>query len=244
MVTVVCCSGIMRSASTWSYNVCRELAVRAATRRSEALALGYSNDTDLTLAGWLRQAREQNLVLRGVMKAHVIGPRTRAAIARGRVGNVFTIRDPRDAMASMLLFGQEKSEAEKTDLIESYRQVLEQGLAFLGDGHSLVVRYEEMVGDPRAQIRAIAGYMHTQVTQAGIAAIDAATGTERAATVVARLETETPPGVDHFDPVTNLHVSHLHGGIVGRWRRELSPDFAARLQQAFRPYLQAYGYEP
>ena len=244
MATIVCCSGIMRSASTWSYNVCRELAVRAATRRSEALALGFSNDTDRTLAGWLRQARERDLVMRGVMKAHVIGPRTRAGIARGRVGNVFTIRDPRDAMASMLLFGQEKSEAEKSDLIEAYRQVLDQGLAFLDDGHSLVVRYEEMVGDPRTQIRTIARYLHTQVTQADIAAIDAATGTRNAAAVVARLEAEAEPGVDHFDAVTNLHVSHLHGGIVGRWRRELSPEFAARLQEAFGPYLQAYGYQP
>ena len=71
---------------------------------------------------------------------------------------------------------------------------------------------------------------------------DAATGAESARAVVARLEAQAAPGEDLSDPVTQLHVTHLNTGEVGRWRRELPPAFVARLEQAFGRAMAAYGY--
>jgi len=232
----------MRSASTWSYNVCRALTAQTLIAGREAITSTYAGDTDAMLARLLAEQKNQNLRLRCVMKAHVLGPKTRRAIANGRVANVFTIRYPRDAMSSMLLFGQEKGEEERAELIRLFEGVLAQGLAFLQDSRSLVVRYEDMVADPAAQIRTIAAYMGRSVPEETIAEVDRATGTERVQRIVARLEAEAEPGQDHFDPATQLHIDHLHGGEVGRWRHELTPAFKARLQDAFGPYIAAYGY--
>lgn len=242
MAIVVCCSGIMRSASTWSYNVCRELVLRTQDPAREAAAFTYANDTDALLASWVKAEQQQERLLRAVMKAHLVGPRTRKLIDAGKLRNVFTIRDPRDAMASMLLFGQEKTEEEKSHLIAYFRAVLRQGLAFLNDGRTLVIRYEDMIADPRRQVGVIARYMGLDATGDLLDAVDAATGAESARAVVARLEAQAAPGEDLSDPVTQLHVTHLNTGEVGRWRRELPPAFVARLEQAFGRAMAAYGY--
>jgi hypothetical protein len=243
MATVICCSGIMRSASTWSYNVCRELSLRSQIRGSEVTHYGYSNQTDETIREWAAIEKKRGIIVRGVMKAHVIAPGTRRLIARGKIANVFTIRDPRDAMSSMLRFGQEKSEKEKSFLLEYFCYVLKQGLAFLEDGHSLVIRYEEMVDDPAAKIRAIARYLGRPIGEQALSAAAQAAGVKRARAIVARLEAEAQPGEDHFDGHSQLHVGHLNGGTIGRWRDELDADFKARVEEAFAPYLAAYGYD-
>ncbi len=242
MPYLVVCSGIMRSASTWSYNVCRVLAHGTLDAEREVFFSGYSDETDKTLCDWLTDKRLNGRSVRGVLKSHQVGDQTRQAIARGKIANVFTIRDPRDAMFSMMNFGAPKGEDELAHLIGLFRHVLDRGMAYLDDGVSMVVRYEDMTADPLAAVHAIARYMRLDPGERFLEKTHRATQVENLKKIVERLEAETPPGEDNVEPATQLHVDHFHGGESGRWRTDLPPEMQARLHRAFEPYLAAYGY--
>lgn len=243
MVTVILCSGLRRSASTWSYNVCCDLAERAhADRPGSVLRGGYRMDSDKFLRGLERRFASASGDGIEVIKAHEPGRLTLRLVREGRIRNVYTLRDPRDAFASMERFLPRRPDQSLDWRIANFQRFLALGSGFLADGHSHVVRYEDMVGDPVGHIRAIAAYLDLPCDAATAAAVDAATGLQRGAGIVDGLAGMAVERKLAFDPHSLLHAGHFDGGTVGRWRQALDPDLQRRLNRAFLPWLLDFGY--
>src|SRR5438046_775033 len=98
---LVLCTGMLRSGSTWSYNVCRLMAKAVAARERRPMSATY------LLPQQLEQfLQQQPLPPPGptVLKAHSIGPLALEALRAGRAKGICTFRDPRDCVASMITF--------------------------------------------------------------------------------------------------------------------------------------------
>ena len=239
---LVLCTGIVRSASTWSFNVCRHLGMFRARQQQQPFSSGYVGEADLE--------REIEVGLRRiegptVLKAHGIGPRAVAALRDGRAQGVCTFRDPRDCVASDLAF-------RKLDFDPAVRRV-SQNLTYLGfyraARRTLFVRYEDMVADPLRQVTRIAAHLGVDAGPIDLRRIDATTSLSSARAISAGLSHRPSDEVAwsesrRVDVATQLHENHIHSGRVGRWRDELSADQQAELNDVFHPWLVELGYEP
>jgi hypothetical protein len=238
---IVICNGVIRSGSTWSFNVCRLLGHLLARRRREVFAGAYlsaeildrflTNDVD---------ARKGPAVI----KAHEIGPLALEWIRTGRAKAVCTVRDPRDCVASDIAFwgaGFETSVGRVT-----------LSLKFISSccdfGRTLFVRYEEMMDNRRAEIAKIANYLRIPVGPAEIEWIDRRTDIRSSEEICRELmtrpakETEKISNNHRRDPITLLHDNHLGSGKVGRWKEDLTAEQGRVLTQLFNRSLNALGY--
>ncbi len=239
---LIFCTGVVRSGSTWSFNVCRHLGLLLARQRGEPFASAYLGESDLDRAIDAQLARPAGPA---VIKAHAIGPRALAALRAGRVRAVCTFRDPRDCVASDLTF-------RRAAFDEAVRRVTH-NLTYLGfyrsAGHTLFVRYEDMIADPLPQVARVAAHLGVAADDAALRRVDALTGLATSRAICDGLRHRRPDDVawsDHrrVDPATQLHENHIHSGRVGRWRDELSADQQGHLADVFHPWLVELGYEP
>jgi hypothetical protein len=239
---LILCTGVVRSGSTWSFNVCRQLGMLLAGARGEPFTSTYIGELELEqlVAGYV-----EKLAGPTVLKAHAVGPVAVAAVRAGRVRAVCTFRDPRDCVASDLTFLGWPFDA-------VVRRVGE-NLAYLGyyraARHALFVRYEEMIVDPLPQLARIAAHLGVDADDAELRRIDAATDLPSSRAVCAALADRPAEELvwsqtHRVDPATQLHENHIHSGRVGRWRDELTADQQEQLTAAFHPWLVELGYEP
>jgi|GEM_PF-6065738 len=248
MLNIVLCSGIKRSASTWSYNVCRHITSRMAQASDGESFAQYSSNTDATLKQLeksfkARQVEGQNLNITGVIKAHELGSHTRQLIARGLVSNVYTIRDPRDCIASMEKFWPRTPDTTFDDRIRAYQYWLIGGESFYQDEHSLIIRYEDMRKDPIAQITRIVKLLKVSCEEHILKEISDATNAETSQNHIDQMVKEKTNSNRAYCKLTHLHENHLNGGQVGRWRNELSLEEQVKVETAFYPWLVKFGYE-
>lgn len=242
MVKPIVCSGLKRSASTWSYHVCRQLLARTIDPKKALLSAGYVEDTDASLRAFSERRAQRRRPEVAVLKSHEIGPLTMAAIARGKVRNVYTLRDPRDALASLVRFWPPRKEEPFEAYIRNFQRWLIQGEAMMRSAATLVVRYEDMVADPCSQIEAIARHLKLPARAPLIEAVDAETSSERMQERVAHIEEQATFAEAAFDPDSQLHRRHLDSGEVGRWRHEFSAQQRRQAIIAFLPWLVGMGY--
>src|SRR5580704_11060212 len=98
---IIICDGVIRSGSTWSFNVCRLLGHLLAKRRSQRCGMACLREQSL------EQFLQAEANLRdgpAVIKVHEVGPVAREWIRAGRAKAVCTFRDPRDCVASDMAF--------------------------------------------------------------------------------------------------------------------------------------------
>jgi hypothetical protein len=241
-VPPVLCTGILRSGSTWSFNVCRLLAELEGRRLGLPVTSNFIGDEQLEQLVADGLGRAPGPV---VLKAHALGDRAVAAVRSGSVRVVCTLRDPRDCVASDLTFSRLGYE-------ESVRRV--HGMLwtmpfYRSSPHALFVRYEEMIANPLRQVTKIAAHMGVDADPLELRRIDATTGLQSARATVAGLRHRRPEEVlwcdgRRVDPTTHLHENHVQAGRVGRWRNDLPPDRQQELTEVFHPWLVELGYEP
>lgn len=232
----------MRSGSTWSFNVCRLLGQLLALRRGQRFTSGYLS------AESLERFLECELALRdgpAVIKAHEIGPVASDWVRTGRAKAVCTLRDPRDCVASDVVFWQEGFDASVRRVLTSLKHVvLHQDF-----GRTLFIRYEEMMANPKWQIRQIADYLQISVDQTEIDSIDAQTDVQRSRKICEDLsgqsgdQMESVSEAHRRDRVTLLHENHIGTTQVDRWKHDLTTEQGQFLSQIFQRSLEALGYE-
>jgi len=242
MVLPIICSGLKRSASTWSYNVCRELLVRSLDPSKAVLIASYATNTDAALQRLARRKPDGRRLV-ALLKAHEVGPWTLAGIRQRKIRNVYTVRDPRDALASLIRFWPPTDDEPFGTYVRNFQKWLIQGEAFIEERASLVIRYEDMLEDPRKHVRAIARYIGLRADERRIAAVDEATSHENLQAAVARIEGAAEDPEAAFDPKLQLHRRHLDSGEIGRWRHELNDEERRKAVVAFLPWLVSLGYE-
>jgi hypothetical protein len=236
---IILCSGMMRSASTWSFNVCRLLASEISTTLKvtfKSVSPKYEE-----LDNYLRDRAKEGIL---VIKSHFQTDLAIKLIHTNMIKNVCTIRDPRDCVASRQLFEKESFER-SVYLIETCLFYV--GL-FQRSNNTLYIRYEEMVGNPYEYIKLISHYLGFPIDETLVREIDNQTNKSKIKMISDTLKTkphETLLRVDSHvvDPVTQIHENHIQGGICGRWKTELNKDQIKIVTDRFKPWLITLGYE-
>jgi hypothetical protein len=179
-----------------------------------------------------------------VVKAHQIGPNALAAIRTGEAKAVCTFRDPRDCVASDIVFLGQGLEAS----VRRVAMTLEYLQHYQMTDHILLLRYENMMIDRRREIRRIAEHLKITLDDAAVHRIDAETDLEATKKICRQLKMRPSNAVLHIashrvDPETHLHENHVSNAKIGRWRTELSADQGRWLTEYFSSWLLNLGYE-
>jgi hypothetical protein len=234
--------GILRSGSTWSYNVCQAFGRLLAARRRQPFGSAYMTHVELDM---FLNTEGPNLRGPTVIKAHAITTTALEWIATGRAKVVCTYRDPRDCVISMMTFFS-------GDLAKTSRQIVESFdymKFYQKAGNTLFVRYEQMMADPLGQIEQIGRHLNVDVDQAMLREIEHGTNVQSSRKICQELKSRPETAVQRsgshrVDPLTGLHDNHIFNAKIGRWKEELSDAQGASLTEFFRPWLVALGYEP
>lgn len=221
------------SASTWIFNVVRELALAA--YGEGAVWSGFAEELkDLPPPEvWTSQAL--------VIKAHYVRPELDAWMKAQAAETVLSLRDPRDAAISMA----QRFQAPLAHAVEWIACDCERLAPRFDEGRS-VLRYEEKFFDDRASIERIGGMIALPTDPALEATIFARYRREAVRDFAARIA-ELPPerlgrvGKFNMDQLTQFHEIHVGDGQVGKWRN-LAPDTRRALTIRFRPFLDRFGY--
>lgn len=226
--------GLHGSASTWVFNVARDLLT--ARLGAKAVAIGYG-ETAVSLF------QPGDLEGRHVLlKCHRIGRDLSLVLWLARAPVLVSIRDPRDAALSMMQrFGHSFGEA-VTLMEKDVRHVLRQAAA----GHP-IFRYEDgFTGKPETVaeigchlgIEVAAGECRDLVARYDAAAVRAFGARVRDLPDERLIRTDGAV----FDRVTHIHPNHVGDGRIGKWRELLDDAQQATAERRFRPFLERFGY--
>lgn len=225
--------GLHGSASTWVYNVARELLL---ANYGEAAV-----HSCFTIRGeGLRDTP-------GATAQHVVAkthgwPALAEFASEWDAKLIVSVRDPRDAVVSLMQrFGE--------TFDRSVRGIGQDCRVAFGCARARfpVLRYEDRFFEKPAAVEWIARHLGVAAAPAIRARIFAAYTTDRVrqfAAGVTALPPERQRGNEsfRFDSVTQITNSHIGDGRVGKWREVLDPGQGALLTTHFRPFLAAFGY--
>ena len=153
-----------------------------------------------------------------------------------------SIRDPRDAATSLMLYQG-----------HSFAQAMERlapSVAFCGglahDKRALLLRYEDHFTEERETVARLAAALGVPLADAAVTTIFAANERSAVERFVAGLDKNPdahryPGGA--YDPQTQWHKHHFgRSGEVGRWRRILTASQAGSVEAAFAAWMDRFGY--
>lgn len=231
--------GVRGSASTWAFNVAREL-METALGAAAVMPCFANTPDDLAVAGAAGAACV-------VCKTHGIAGLDRLARQDGaRV--IVTVRDPRDAVLSLIeRFGTPPPVALR-GVAESCNAVLTCAAPDCTAQHWPVLRYEDgFFGRPET-VALLARHLGVAAAAADVARIFAAWRTEAVRAFAATVPTLPAErlvddgGTFCFDRLTQVHRTHIGDGRVGKWRERFAPTAQAELGRVFAPFLARFGY--
>jgi len=230
---IVATVGLHGSASTWVFNVVRELLVDAA---GEAGVLAvYVDQASEMPDGAARAGRHV------VLKSHQGSPGLDALLAEQHAVILLSVRDPRDAVLSMVQRFDEKFANAAHALARDCARVIR----LAEEGHP-VLRYEDRFFADPATLARLAVQLGLAPEAAAREAIFARYTTQ-AVREFTRLVPDLPPdrlARDErvvFDRLTQIHHTHIGDARSGKWR-ELPGNLPAELTRFFAPVLERLGY--
>jgi len=233
MPPVVATIGMHGSASTWVFNVVRELMI--ATAGEEKLCALYTENPK-ELPGEAKRAGKLLLV-----KSHQCSAEMDAWLAASSAMIVLSLRDPRDASMSMA----QRFNARLEHAVRWVAQDCNRLVKLAAEGHALL-RYEDRFFDHQASVARLAQLLGVQPDEALIRPIFDRYQTESVRRFASQLET-LPRGrlvigaVSRLDRVTQIHGTHIGDARSGKWR-DLPAPVQTELTRVFRPFLERFGY--
>jgi hypothetical protein len=179
-----------------------------------------------------------------VLKSHEPGPIALSLVRSGRIRTICTFRDPRDVVSSDLKF----MNLPMDKVLHRVKSSFDSLRLYQTTDHILLIRYEDMVKDPRRQIRRIALHLGIEVGAEVVEKIHRETNIDTAKKICDDVRRRPDSEVyliaeARVDPSTRLHENHVFDGKVGRWRSEFSADQARWLTEFFSYWLIQLGYE-
>ena len=237
----VLCVGMYRSCSTWQYNICAELVERKAGGKR----LGFIAASDYAPSGLPSQS------IWRVLKTHDGHDRFAAALREGQVRAVYSRRDLRDVVFSIM-----HKWSISFDEVVAPNGLLEACIAVDGFWPSLpnvlCQSYETITADPSTAVKEIAEHLglHIESAEADELSFEFSLikNKERADAIAQQLHAE---GVDLTNPEnclryhsrTLFHWNHIRDGVVGGWRTLASPQQRKVLAGLCGSWLVEHGYE-
>lgn len=235
----VLCAGLPRSASTWLFNAVADLL------RGSAGAT--SAEPSVTVVQFHAESMDEFPDLAElpdylVVKTHLMPPSMRVLWRVTGGPLLFSVRDPRDAVASaMSQFGFPFDAAYK--LVERAAASL---VELASIGAPLILYYEDRFFEREDTMAAIARCLGVTVSAPIAAKIFHSLS--RGA-VTAKIEELTRQGVfgpdagsERFDPQTHWHPGHLGSGASGRYLEVLSPGQQAKVTLGTSEFCRRFGY--
>jgi len=230
---IVATIGLHGSASTWVFNVCRELMMAAVgENRVETL---YTDDGS-DLPGSAACAGRYLIV-----KSHTGSPRLDEWLAVTKPHVMLSVRDPRDACISTA----KRFNLSLRSAVQNVMYDCAHLIRLAAEGHA-VLRYENRFFDDPGTVRELAGWLGIKVADAVMVAIFERYRTDAVRSFVqtlANLPTERK-GVVRAVPTdkTTLYLSgHIGDGRSQKWH-DLPESGQAALTRMFTPFLDQFGY--
>jgi hypothetical protein len=231
---VIATVGLHGSASTWVFNIVRELV--AATVGPDRLLTFYADEP-----GQLPEesARGGHHI---VLKSHHGSHDLDAWLREREAPIVLSLRDPRDASLSM-------AQRFAAPLQHSVQWIARdcQRLARLAEHGYPLLRFEDRFFEDRGAVDRLADGLGISCAAAVKDSIFARYRTEAVRRFAAKLE-ELPPerltlvGAYRMDRLTQVLAPHIGDARSGKWR-DLPAQLQADLTRYFRPFLDRFGYE-
>jgi Sulfotransferase domain len=228
---LILCTGMPRSGSTWSFNVCMSLLESA--HPGASIVAFYSADIRAILADRVADYL--------VIKCHNVDEAGHRAIGRGECRTIYTYRNPCEAVTSFIVF----ADVSFVDALASIKASLEFMTFQRRYGDALFLSYTELNGTPQQAIRKIADHLGPAGNEAAITAADHRSSRQEAAAVAEKVETLTPAEVYQDDKYlyhrrSLIHRNHLTGGGA-RWRCTLTPSQIAQVHYETRLWADLFG---
>ncbi len=228
------CLGMYASASTWLFNVVREVtgAVSGATvvtgRFADSAAaiptldpgapglVIKTHDTDAALDAWLAQHATHLWI---------------------------SIRDPRDCVASLMLY----MEYPFDEALEVVGRSARHCRMRMADPRAVLFRYEDGFTDEPATMDRIAAALGGSLTESDRRRLFEATRRPRVEAEIARRVAAPGAmliGPDHWmDPATQWHNHHINRtGEIGRWRHQLDHEQVQAIEAELADWMDDSGY--
>ena len=229
------CAGMYASGSTWTYNAMR--AIAAAQPGAPPVAGRFANGA-ADLAGIEDPGSVQ------VVKTHDVDAGV-AATLRARVGGLcVTIRDPRDAVTSLMLYQHFGFDLALQWVARSAHFCA----ARAGDPGALLLRYDDGYPDDPATLDRIAVAMGAGLTQADRGRIFDGSRRTAVEQMIGGLPSLPgailhPPSGDIHDPQTQWHTHHAgRTGEIGRWRHMLRARQVRTVEAELAEFMTRFGY--
>jgi hypothetical protein len=227
---VVATIGMHGSASTWVFNVVRELMI-AAMGEIQVVSL-YADQREQ-----LPDASGRCLVI----KSHHGSADLDTWLTEAGARCFLSVRDPRDACISMC----QRFQSPLAHVVQWIGNDCNRLLRLLPRGHP-TLRYEDRFFEHKDMVKRIAVSLGLQPPPAMIDAIFDRYCTEAIRTFAAslgELPTERLTTVVKFpmDTVTQILGPHIGDTLSGKWR-DLPTPMQAELTRVFRPFLDRFGY--
>jgi hypothetical protein len=180
-----------------------------------------------------------------VFKIHVCTPEMATEFRRDNAMGVYTYRDLRDVLVSMMRKYQQSFD----DLIARgfLAHCLEQHQQWTALPHVLTTRYEDMIANLPAEVERLAAHLGIAVSAdtcrqlAEEHSIDQQRARIQESTRTGDLREGIIKGM-FYNPVTNLHTNHIHEGAVGAWTQILDAAQVERLEAEAGHWLVEHGY--
>ena len=225
---IVLCNGMPRSASTWSFNVCRLLLQQL--RPEAALCARYHEKISEAIDP-LRGSYEHV-----ILKCHTLDERGRELCRFGVARAIYTHRDPFDAIHSAMVMFQHSFE----DALDSIRRSLDLYQFHRSTGEAHIVSYDAIFRTPEKAIADLAAYLDLSASPELVKRIAAQTSMD-AMKEIARQVGRERHGIrtsrSLYDPETHVHRDHIRDGRTGHGRGYLSAEQLRRAEAALAPYL-------
>ena len=230
---MVITAGLYGSGSTWAYNV-----IRLLLQDTPGLGPVHAGFAD-ALAELPEPDGHPGSV---VIKTHC-PDRAMRIFARATAAHVvITVRDPRDAIVSMM----QRFGISFIDMREGLIASAHLLLGLVAYRPALVLRYEDGFSRSEDTVKGIAAFLGVPASADQTAGIAAALTPERVAADIRALADAgrfgTTPDAQAADPVTQWHPGHVGDGRVGKWREVLTEIEGAALMADCAAYCRAFRY--
>jgi hypothetical protein len=231
--SIIITAGLFGSGSTWMFNIVNTM-----------LSLNFPEARLLRI--YTEEFLDEDIPRDGmdcvVAKTHRPPSAVRLLARVSNIPILLTLRDPRDAVASMMRrFGYEFGGA-----LEFIRLSGEALAPLVSSPNVLLLRYEDGFTRKAETIDAVAARLglklSTSTREAVRAALTPSAVSASIADLTARGTFGDPPRVEMFDPDTHWHPNHVGDGRVGKWREILTNSQAAEVQSATRDFRAAFHY--
>ena len=180
-----------------------------------------------------------------IVKTHQLDAKAEAFMKEAATAILLTIRDPRDAVVSLM---QHMRHSFFAALATVERSALF-AQRYAADPRTVLWRYEAGFIDEPATFDTLAATLGGALAAPARAALFAQSRRAAIEARIARLEelpttVKDPRSGDVVDMVSQWHRHHANrDGAVGRWRQLLTPDAVAIVEQRLGAWMTALGYE-